>query len=152
MIAMSTRSGDTRAYYRNSLRGVKIPKKNPQITFIYDQVNFDAKGERAAGELLRILRKESAGQITIIGHTDERGSDDYNIKLSKGRAMAIQDYLRRNDIPDAVQVWWCGDRVPAKINNAALYDQEEIWRISRRVEVFYDPSGIASERYASCIR
>ena len=35
-------------------------------------------------------------KFKIIGHTDNKGSDEYNQKLSEGRARSVKNYLTDN--------------------------------------------------------
>jgi outer membrane protein OmpA-like peptidoglycan-associated protein len=47
-----------------------------------------------------LLEQNKMAQIEIQGHTDNRGSLDYNMKLGLERAEAVRDYLyKRHDIP-----------------------------------------------------
>ena len=49
-------------------------------------------------KLLEILELNPSVKIEIIGHTDNIGNDDYNMKLSIKRAGAVCNYLIENDI------------------------------------------------------
>ncbi len=42
------------------------------------------------------LKDQDAAQIYVIGHTDSRGSEAYNQKLSEKRAQAVADALRQH--------------------------------------------------------
>jgi outer membrane protein OmpA-like peptidoglycan-associated protein len=37
--------------------------------------------------------KQDGNEITILGHTDSQGQDDYNVKLSLRRAESVREYL-----------------------------------------------------------
>ena len=39
-------------------------------------------------------------EIEIAGHTDNKGSDEYNLDLSAGRAQAVMDYIIAQGIDD----------------------------------------------------
>jgi outer membrane protein OmpA-like peptidoglycan-associated protein len=59
---------------------------------------FDAEGltERAARQLeivARILLSDETKKLTISGHTDALGTDNYNDSLSSRRARTVRDYL-----------------------------------------------------------
>lgn len=45
------------------------------------------------GPVVEFLRKYPTSQAVIEGHTDSRGSDEYNLQLSQRRAAAVRDYL-----------------------------------------------------------
>jgi outer membrane protein OmpA-like peptidoglycan-associated protein len=72
-----------------------LPKINLTIEFEYDSDRPTANGElqlAALGEALRDQRLRSY-RFMLAGHTDARGSSDYNQKLSERRALAVQNYL-----------------------------------------------------------
>jgi outer membrane protein OmpA-like peptidoglycan-associated protein len=39
------------------------------------------------------LKQNQTVEVEIAGHTDSKGSDDYNINLSQGRSQSVVDYL-----------------------------------------------------------
>ena len=49
-------------------------------------------------ELVRILKKNPSWTIELSGHTDDVGSEAYNLQLSKSRAKSVGDYLTSNGI------------------------------------------------------
>ncbi|MFN4183426.1 MAG: OmpA family protein [Hyphomonas sp.] len=54
-----------------------------------------------------------AFEIEIGTHTDTRGSDDYNLRLSRDRANAIRDYLMGKGVPeDSLQAVGYGEMQP----------------------------------------
>ncbi len=143
----TTRGGGTAAYFAPSVRGIGVPKKTPQITFVTGSDEFDQQGRVTAERLLPILRRESPNEITIIGHTDERGDDAYNLDLSGRRATRIRTYLQQNGFAGTIRALWCGERIPVNIDNPDRFTQEERWRINRRVEVYYGQGNQESGRY-----
>ncbi len=53
----------------------------------------------AAGAELRkaaeLIRRSPSGAIQVIGHTDSKGDDSYNQKLSEARAKTVADWFHR---------------------------------------------------------
>ena len=49
-------------------------------------------------KLVKLLNENPTIEIEIGSHTDSRGSDEYNLKLSQGRAQSVVDYLTENGI------------------------------------------------------
>ena len=50
-------------------------------------------------ELVSFLNKNAELTVLIIGHTDNIGHEDSNLKLSKKRAQSVADFLIHNNIP-----------------------------------------------------
>jgi OOP family OmpA-OmpF porin len=44
-------------------------------------------------ELADVLKKEPTWTLKAVGYTDNKGSDKFNLELSKGRSLAVQRYL-----------------------------------------------------------
>lgn len=61
----------------------------------FDFDSFDLKQESFSSlrRLHRFLQDNPTVSILITGHTDNLGSDDYNLKLSLQRAQSVQNYL-----------------------------------------------------------
>jgi outer membrane protein OmpA-like peptidoglycan-associated protein/tetratricopeptide (TPR) repeat protein len=47
---------------------------------------------------IKVLKQNTNLKIDVIGHTDSRGNDEYNKRLSQARAKAVKDYLVLNGI------------------------------------------------------
>jgi len=45
--------------------------------------------------LAKMMKENPKMKIAIGGHTDSRGSDDYNMKLSNERAASVKQYLQK---------------------------------------------------------
>lgn len=85
--------------------------------------------------LARILVEYPQTRIRIEGHTDSVGSEEFNLRLSERRAMAIRDLLvARGVAPDRVTVIGYGESRPRASNDTAYGRQ-----LNRRVEIFIEP-------------
>ena len=71
--------------------------------------------------------------MRLEGHTDERGSREYNIGLGERRAQAVRRALMLAGA-QACQITTVsyGEERPA-----ATGSDEEAWRLNRRVEIVY---------------
>jgi len=68
------------------------------ILYDYDSSRLRPVSMVALDSLVRFLNKSPNISIAINSHTDSRGSDGYNRKLSQRRAQSVVDYLRSQGI------------------------------------------------------
>lgn len=90
----------------------------------------------APGEIGKIravadaLMSSSAQAVILQGHTDERGSREYNLALGERRALAVRELLLTMGITsDQIQTLSMGEESPA----VAGFD-ESAWSLNRRVQ------------------
>jgi len=132
---VSQRSGATAGLAMESIRGWKVERVPIPITFETGSTRFTAKGDRAAGDLAAYLAQQRPPRITIVGHTDERGAEAYNLDLSVRRALAVGDFLLRNGFSGKILAEGRGESEPIALDDPARYTREEIWQLNRRVEL-----------------
>ena len=77
--------------------GIVIEFKD-KVLFGYDQSDLSAQAQGSLNKLANVLKKYPDTNIEILGHTDDRGTDDYNQGLSQRRANSAAAYLRANGI------------------------------------------------------
>jgi len=100
------------------------------IYFDYDKSDLKPEARAALDAKLPLLRANANVRIRIAGHTDERGSDEYNIALGQRRAAAAKNYLVANGIAaDRIDVVSFGEDRPA-----AMGSNEDAWSKNRRDE------------------
>ncbi len=69
-------------------------------------------------KLVQFLTLNPGVSIEISGHTDNVGSEDYNIELSANRAKAVYEYLiTKNIAPDRLKYKGYGFSVPISVND-----------------------------------
>lgn len=75
----------------------ELPKINLAIEFEYASDRPTPAGERQLFQLAEALKDPTLRgfRFMLAGHTDARGSDDYNMHLSQRRALAVEDFLVR---------------------------------------------------------
>jgi peptidoglycan-associated lipoprotein len=71
------------------------------IYFDYDQDNLRDDARRTLDAKVPILLSNRAVRLRIAGHTDERGSDEYNIALGQRRAAAARRYLVQQGVEES---------------------------------------------------
>lgn len=72
--------------------GIKITF-NSGLMFDFDSYNLTMGTQSNLTDLARTLNKYDDTNVLIEGHTDTKGSDEYNMTLSEKRSMAVEDYL-----------------------------------------------------------
>jgi len=73
--------------------------------------------------------------LTVVGHTDSVGSDEYNQKLSERRALAVAGYFESKDVnPVRLATVGKGEGDPVASN-----DSESGRQANRRVEIYVEP-------------
>lgn len=135
-VPVNHRSGEAEGLAMTNVRKF-IPKRVPiPITFETGNSHFTSKGKAAIKDLLDYLSKESnTDTITLVGHTDSRGADDYNMTLSIARAQAVADWLKQNGFSKNITIKGMGERQALEVQEPERYTQQEIWQLNRRVEL-----------------
>jgi outer membrane protein OmpA-like peptidoglycan-associated protein len=72
-----------------------------KILFAYDKSELNSSSQANLDKLVKILNEYPDTNIEVQGHTDSKGSDDYNMALSERRASAVSAYLRTRGVPSS---------------------------------------------------
>jgi outer membrane protein OmpA-like peptidoglycan-associated protein len=79
---------------------------------------------------VKLLSENPAIEIEMSAHTDSRGADDYNFRLSDNRARSVMDYILSKGIaPSRIQSKGYGETKPVVPN-----DTDDNRQLNRRVE------------------
>jgi outer membrane protein OmpA-like peptidoglycan-associated protein len=63
------------------------------VLFDFDKAEILPKAQSALKQAAGLIRGKARGAVRIEGHTDAKGSDSYNQKLSERRALAVKAWL-----------------------------------------------------------
>ena len=75
------------------------------VNFEFDQAVLTVNAKVILDEVAGALARRPDIKVEIGGHTDSRGSDAYNQKLSQGRADSVRTYLiSQGAKPDQITV------------------------------------------------
>ena len=108
--------------------GTKVILKN--IFFDFDKATLRKESFGELARLVQIMNQYPNLKIEIGGHTDGKGSDEYNNRLSKERSSAVVDYLIEKGIQrDRLTFKGYGKSQPIATNETEEGRQE-----NRRVE------------------
>jgi peptidoglycan-associated lipoprotein len=98
------------------------------VFFDFDKAVLTEEAKRMLDENLRWLRTNPAAPITIEGHGDERGTNEYNLALGQHRAKAVRDYLVASGLdPKRISVISYGEERPFVLGH-----DESAWKWNRR--------------------
>lgn len=61
--------------------------------FEFDQAELTPEAEAQLQKAAALIRKAPPGDIQVIGHTDAKGDDAYNQRLSEARARTVADWF-----------------------------------------------------------
>jgi outer membrane protein OmpA-like peptidoglycan-associated protein len=67
------------------------------VLFDFDKADILPKAREALKQAAEVIREKAKGVVQIEGHTDSKGSDAYNQKLSERRANAVRDWLANKE-------------------------------------------------------
>lgn len=113
------------------------------VLFDVDEATLKPGGQRAVTELTAFLNEYPERNVLIEGHTDNTGSDEYNLELSEDRANAVRQALIANGIAQTrIRAHGLGEQYPVVGNETSAGRQQ-----NRRVEVIIsDKSGEIPDR------
>lgn len=101
-----------------------------KIYFDFDRSDLTATSRAALNSKIEVLRNYPAVVLTIAGHADERGSDEYNLALGNRRANAVRQFLVQHGVLSGrMQTVSYGEEQPA-VNGQG----EAAWSQNRRAE------------------
>lgn len=105
-------------------------------SFAIAPVYFDLDRSTIRSEFQAVLQdaaetlRSTGRAVTIEGHCDERGSDEYNIALGDRRATSVRAYLYNLGVPNGqMEVVSYGESRPA-VNGRG----ETAWQLNRRAQ------------------
>lgn len=101
------------------------------VHFDFDKAVIKPDGKPILNKDVELLKKEKVFNITIEGHCDVLGSDEYNQLLSERRAKSVYEYFLANNIPaDRMNTVGLGRKKPVASNDNASNRAK-----NRRVEI-----------------
>ena len=98
--------------------------------FDYDSSSL-SDDARAAIDAHVALMMADSGNVRLEGHTDERGTREYNLALGERRANSVRDYLVASGVPAyRIETISYGEENPVAYGSG-----ESSWMKNRRVEI-----------------
>lgn len=63
------------------------------VLFDFDKADILPKAEETLGKAAAVIRERAKGVVRIEGHTDSKGNDAYNLRLSQRRADSVRNWF-----------------------------------------------------------
>ncbi|WP_025777648.1 OmpA family protein [Brevibacterium sp. VCM10] len=116
--------------------GDTVVTLDTDILFDFDSSELSDAAMKKIKDLVTDLPTDS--EITVGGHTDSKGDDDYNKKLSEDRAKAVAEVLTSENSDLDVTAKGFGESDPVASNETGGKDDPEGRAKNRRVEIRYE--------------
>ncbi|MBU0552229.1 OmpA family protein [Myxococcota bacterium] len=100
------------------------------VLFPFNQAKILNAERNKLDAIADCMKDPYASQLSVEGHCDERGSEEYNLTLGEQRANAVKQYLSRKGVSAnklSARSW--GEERPASSGS-----NESAWRKNRRTE------------------
>ena len=103
------------------------------VYFAFDSSEITSQSASVLNQHVSLLNSNPGAEVLIAGHTDERGSREYNVALGERRAQAARDYLAAQGVAaNNIRVISYGEERPAAAGNT-----EDAYAQNRRAELSY---------------
>lgn len=100
------------------------------VYFDYNSFDLSDDSRRTLEDNVRWLKQNTNTQVLLEGHTDERGTPEYNLALGERRARSVQQYLVQLGVSgERVLLISYGEEKPASVGQG-----ESDFSLNRRVE------------------
>jgi outer membrane protein OmpA-like peptidoglycan-associated protein len=100
------------------------------VFFDFDKYDLRPESFLELDRVVKLLKENPAIEIEMSAHTDSRGADDYNFKLSDNRAKSVREYIISKGIDaNRITSQGYGETKPVATN-----DTDEGRQMNRRVE------------------
>lgn len=108
-----------------------LPSNGDAPHFAFDSADLAPSGRDALDQLARCMLEGAlkGKRLRLVGRTDPRGEDEYNMALGGQRAETVARYLHERGVPDERLVRTSRGKLDAQGND------ESTWALDRRVDV-----------------
>ena len=78
--------------------GIKVTMKENMVNFAFNSSELSSATKTNLDKLAKVLVNNPDTNINIYGHTDNKGTDAYNMTLSEKRANSVVNYLASHGV------------------------------------------------------
>jgi len=105
-----------------------VQQAGNKVHFGFDSANLSKEGKASLDNQIAFLKAHGSVKITIEGHCDERGTEEYNLALAEKRANSVKMYFGEKGIAlDNVEIISYGKERPEVLDH-----NEAAWSQNRR--------------------
>lgn len=106
------------------------------VLFDFDKSDIRADAAQVLSLIAGALKTVTVQAMEVRGHTDSKGSDDYNQALSERRSRAVLTTLREQGVASNATAQGFGETQPVAPNQINDEDNPSGRQLNRRVEIF----------------
>jgi peptidoglycan-associated lipoprotein len=121
---------------RYSIKALKDPNSPLSIRTIYfslDSSEISAESRDVLVEHGHFMSLNPTVQVVLEGHTDERGTRDYNLALGESRSKSVYELLTAQGVSmTQLEIVSFGEERPV-----AQESNDAAWQLNRRVDIIY---------------
>ena len=104
------------------------------VHFNYDSSDLSQEDYQTLQAHAQFLVANANSKVALTGHTDERGTREYNMALGERRAKEVEKFLLTNGVnPQQLEAVSYGKESPINLGH-----DEAAWKENRRVEINYE--------------
>jgi len=118
----------------NTDKHVKIMFRD-KMMFATNSAVPTPSAQREIQQMIPVLQKYPDTLIQVVGHTDSRGSYEYNMRLSEQRASSVGRILKQSSLPNQIYTKGCSFSKPLVPNTSPAN-----MALNRRVEIYLYPN------------
>jgi len=89
-------------------KGYRVLEKYALILFDFNRSDIKAHNKEIVDRIVSRIKEMPTAKVSIIGHTDSIGNQDYNVALSIKRARAAYDQILAGGIPKVENITYAG--------------------------------------------
>jgi peptidoglycan-associated lipoprotein len=101
-----------------------------RVHFEFDSARLTPDSRAALSSNAELMRQYGSLAVEVQGHSDDRGTTEYNLALGQRRAAAVEEYLVALGVsPERVTIVTYGEEIPLQVGGG-----EVAWAANRRAE------------------
>lgn len=116
-----------------------ISAQENKVQSVYFEFDKFTLNKSETSQIIDLVNSHNFSQfdaIQIYGYCDDRGSEDYNDKLSKKRVVTVQEILLENGISQN-KIFICEGRGRVNLDKDTIKNLKQIRNKNRRVDLFF---------------